>query len=94
MLRRGPTVVAYEGSYSRFVELRAERRLAAQRAFDSSLRRSRRRRSTSATKLAAVTRRRRWAPQAIEPVASAGTAAGAEGAMAVRFEAGERRQPE
>src|SRR5260221_10911418 len=28
------TAVPYEGSYSRFVELRAERRLAAQRAFD------------------------------------------------------------
>ncbi|MFI5279004.1 MAG: ABC-F family ATP-binding cassette domain-containing protein, partial [Gemmatimonadales bacterium] len=85
------TAVPYEGSYSRFVELRAERRLAAQRAFDKQ--------ATAIAKEEEYIRRKlagRHAAQAVgrrkrlNRLPRLGPPPGTEGAMAVRFEAKER----
>ncbi len=85
------TAVPYEGSYSRFVELRTERRLAAQRAFAKQ--------ATAIAKEEEYIRRNlagRHAQQAVgrrkrlNRLPRLGPPPGSEGAMAVRFEAGER----
>jgi ATP-binding cassette subfamily F protein 3 len=81
----------YEGSYSRFVELRGERRVAAQRAFDKQ--------STAIAKEEDYIRRNlagRHAQQAVgrrkrlNRLPRLGPPPGTEGAMTVRFEAKER----
>jgi ATP-binding cassette subfamily F protein 3 len=85
------TAVPYEGSYSRFVELRAERRLAAQRAFDKQATAIAKEEDYIRRKLAgrhaaqAVGRRKR-----LNRLPRLGPPPGTEGAMAVRFEAKER----
>ncbi len=85
------TAVAYEGSYSRFVELRSERRLAAQRAFDKQ--------ATAIAKEEEYIRRKlagRHAAQAVgrrkrlNRLPRLGPPPGTEGAMSVRFEAKDR----
>jgi ATP-binding cassette subfamily F protein 3 len=82
------TAVPYEGSYSRFVELRAERRLAAQRAFDKQATAIAKEEDYIRRKLAgrhaaqAVGRRKR-----LNRLPRLGPPPGTEGAMAVRFEA-------
>jgi ATP-binding cassette subfamily F protein 3 len=85
------TAVAYEGSYSRFVELRGQRRLAAQRAFDKQ--------ATAIAKEEEYIRRNlagRHAQQAVgrrkrlNRLPRLGPPPGTEGAMAVRFEPRER----
>ncbi|MFI5212959.1 MAG: ABC-F family ATP-binding cassette domain-containing protein [Gemmatimonadales bacterium] len=85
------TAVAYEGGYSRFVALRAERRLAAQRAFDKQ--------ATAIAKEEEYIRRKlagRHAAQAVgrrkrlNRLPRLGPPPGTEGAMAVRFETKER----
>ena len=85
------TAVGYEGSYSRFVELRGERRLAAQRAFDKQ--------ATAVAKEEDYIRRNlagRHAQQAVgrrkrlNRLPRLGPPPGTEGAMAVRFEAKDR----
>ena len=81
----------YEGSYSRFVELRDERRQAAQKAFDKQ--------STAIAKQEEYIRRNlagRHAQQAVgrrkllNRLPRLGPPPGSEGAMSVRFEAKER----
>jgi ATP-binding cassette, subfamily F, member 3 len=85
------TAVPYEGSYSRFVELRAERRLAQQRAYEKQ--------STAIAKEDAYIRKNlagRHAQQAVgrrkrlSRLPRLGPPPGTEGTMAVRFEAKER----
>jgi ATP-binding cassette subfamily F protein 3 len=85
------TAVPYEGSYTRFVELRAERRLAAQRAFAKQ--------ATAIAKEEEYIRRNlagRHAQQAVgrrkrlNRLPRLGPPPGTEGAMAIRFEARER----
>jgi ATP-binding cassette subfamily F protein 3 len=85
------TAVVYEGSYSRFVELRAERRVAAQRAFEKQ--------ATAIAKEEEYIRRNlagRHAQQAVgrrkrlNRLPRLGAPPGSEGTMSVRFEAKER----
>ena len=85
------TTTAYEGSYARFVEQRAERRLAAQRAFDKQ--------ATAIAKEEQYIRRNlagRHAQQAVgrrrrlSRLPRLGPPPGSEGAMALRFEGKER----
>lgn len=85
------SAAAYEGTYSRFVELRAERRLAAQRAFAKQ--------ATAIAKEEDYIRRNlagRHAQQAVgrrkrlNRLPRLGPPPGTEGSMAVRFEAKER----
>ncbi len=85
------TAFAYEGGYARFVEQRAERRLAAQRAFD--------RQATAIQKEEEYIRRNlagRHAQQAVgrrrrlNRLPRLGPPPGTEGVMAVRFEPKER----
>jgi len=81
----------YEGSYSRFVELREERRLAAQRAFDKqaiAIAKEEdyiRRNLAGRHAMQAVGRRKR-----LNRLPRLGPPPGTEGAMSVRFEAKER----
>ncbi len=85
------TATSYEGSYSRFVELRSERRLAQQRAYAKQ--------ATAIAKEDAYIRKNlagRHAQQAVgrrrrlNRLPRLGPPPGAEGTMAVRFEAKER----
>ena len=85
------TAVPYEGSYSRFVELRTERRLAAQRAFDKQ--------ATAIAKEEEYIRRNlagRHAQQAVgrrkrlNRLPRLGPPPGSEGSMAVRFDPKDR----
>ena len=85
------TAVPYEGSYSRFVELRAERRVAAQRAFDKQATAIAKEEDYIRKNLAgrhaqqAVGRRKR-----LNRLPRLGPPPGSEGSMSVRFEAKER----
>ena len=85
------TATPYEGSYSRFVALRAERRLAAQRAYEKQATAIAKEDEYIRKNLAgrhaqqAVGRRRR-----LSRLPRLGPPPGSEGTMAVRFEAKER----